>query len=65
MIVRTVGIVSAGVYFFSPPVFLRQEPRGQQGKLFGDNYFSALATIRIPGCRWRSCFLGTRRGRGR
>jgi len=30
--VRTVGTVSAGVYFFSPPVFLRQEPDGQQRK---------------------------------
>ena len=32
MIVRTLGTVSAGVYFFSPQVFFRQEPRGQQRK---------------------------------
>ena len=32
MIVRTVGTVSAGVYFFPPPAFLRQEPGGQQRK---------------------------------
>ena len=30
MIVRTVGTVNAGVYFFSPPLFLRQEPRRQE-----------------------------------
>ena len=29
---RTCGTVSAGVHFFSPPRFLRQEPRGQQGQ---------------------------------
>ena len=29
---RTVGTVSAGVYFFPPPLFLREEPRGQQRK---------------------------------
>ena len=28
--------------------------------VFGDNYFSALATIRIPVCKWQSCFLWTR-----
>ena len=27
---RTVGTVNAGVYFFSPPLFLRQEPRRQE-----------------------------------
>lgn len=32
MIVRTVGTVSAGVYFFSPPVFLCQKPSGQERK---------------------------------
>lgn len=30
MIVRTVGTVRAGVYFFPPPVFLRQKPCRQQ-----------------------------------
>ena len=30
MIVRTLGTVRAGVYFFPPPVFLRQKPRRQQ-----------------------------------
>src|ERR1039458_6342447 len=31
-IVRTVGTVKAGVYFFSPSIFQRQEPRRQQRK---------------------------------
>src|SRR3989304_9186467 len=32
MMVRTLGTVSAGVYFFPPQVFFRQDPRGQQRK---------------------------------